>query len=75
MLAYILVQLKESDDKEILTHFSKFKEVKEAHLLFGEWDLLLKVDAANENALGTFVIEKVRKAKGVEATSTMIVAQ
>ena len=75
MLAFVLVQLKETGEKELLDYFKKLKEVKEAHLLFGEWDCLLKVEVANENALGTFVIEKLRKKSGVKSTSTMIVAK
>lgn len=75
MLAFVLVQLKDTHEKTLMSYFRKLKQVKEAHLLFGEWDCLLKVEVANENALGTFVIEKLRKKTGIESTSTMIVAK
>jgi len=75
MLAFILVQTKGGKEKNIFEYWSKLKEVKEAHILFGEWDFILKVEAKNENALATFVIEKVRNIPEVVNTNTMIVAQ
>ena len=74
MLAYVLVALLESDEKGILDKFTAHPEVKEGHILFGEWDLILKVDLPSSEALGTFVLDKIRSSKDVKMSSTLIVA-
>lgn len=75
MIAFVLVQTKGGKEKNIFEYWSKLKEVKEAHILFGEWDFILKVSTKNENELATFVMEKIRKIPEVTMTNTMIVAQ
>ena len=75
MLAYILVSLNESNEGMILSNFSDMPEVLEAHILFGEWDLLIKVKLDSAEEIGSFVIEKVRNLEEVGLTSTLIVAK
>lgn len=75
MLAYILITLEDANEKKILEVISKNKEVKEAHILFGEWDLIIKVEIENAEILAGFVLEKIRSIKGVKLTSTLISAK
>jgi DNA-binding Lrp family transcriptional regulator len=75
MHAYILVQLAESQEREVLDEFSDMPQVEEAHILFGEWDLIIKMAAKNPEDVASFVIEKIRKNPAVSLTSTLIVAK
>lgn len=75
MLAYVLIDLQEPGEKDIIDTIRNLKEVREAHVLFGEWDILAKVEVKNPNALGTFVMDKIRTLPEVKVTSTMIVAR
>ena len=75
MLAYVLISLQEAKEREILDEITEYDEVKEAHVLFGEWDIIAKVEVANPDALGTFVMEKIRTISEVKVTSTLIVAK
>lgn len=75
MLAYILVSLNEPNEGKILSTFSEMPEVLDAHILFGEWDLLLKVKLDSPEDVGSFVIDKVRSLEEVGLTSTLIVAK
>lgn len=75
MFAYILVSLTDKEEIKILEDFQDMPEVQEAHILFGEWDLILKVKLNSPEDVGSFVIEKVRSNPGVELSSTMIVAR
>jgi len=75
MYAYILVSLEESSETEILSEFSDLPEVEEAHILFGEWDLIVKLKADNPDDVASFVIEKIRSHEEVSLTSTLIVAR
>jgi len=75
MLAYVLVSLNEPNEESMLSNFVDMPEVLESHILFGEWDLLLKVQLDSAEAIGSFVIDKVRSLEEVELTSTLIVAK
>jgi len=75
MLAYVLVGLLECDEQECLDKLLSNKEVVEAHILFGEWDILAKIQAKTPEDAGTFVMEKIRSMPDVKITSTLIVAR
>lgn len=75
MLAYVLVSLNEPNESAVLDYFTGLPEVQETHILFGEWDLIIKVKLESAEAVGSFVIEKVRSQEDVELTSTLIVAR
>lgn len=75
MLAYVLMALKECNEQEIVDKLRDLKEVEEANVLFGEWDLIVKVETQNADSLGTFMMDKIRKIPEVKLSSTMIVAK
>lgn len=75
MLAYLQIGLDECDENAVLEHLRELEEVREAHILFGEWDALLKVEVKDSEALGNFVLEKLRTIPEINRTSTMIVAR
>ena len=75
MLAYVLIGLLECDEKEVIEKLLALKEVEEAHILFGEWDIIAKIKAENPEEAGTFVMEKIRSLPDVKITSTLIVAK
>jgi Lrp/AsnC family leucine-responsive transcriptional regulator len=52
---------------------AKFPEVQEVHIITGDWDLLIKLRAKNVEAIGQFVIDKLRFIKGIEKTLTCMV--
>jgi len=75
MLAYVLVNLNVPAEKELVQEFTGMPEVKEAHILFGEWDLILKISGKNSEDIASFVIDKVRSLEEVNLSSTLIVAK
>lgn len=75
MYAYILIGLNDCDEQIILDELQDLNEVEEAHILFGEWDLLVKLKVENAESVGTFVLENIRKLDEVQLTSTLIVAK
>ncbi|MBN1175017.1 Lrp/AsnC ligand binding domain-containing protein [Candidatus Woesearchaeota archaeon] len=75
MLAYILITAEKGLEQEIYNVLSDYSEILGVHILFGEWDLLVKLDVENTEALGTFVMDKVRVIEGVQMSSTLIVAK
>ena len=74
MKAFVLVALNGNHEREILERLKAMKEVKRAFILFGEWDLLAEVELQNAEALGAFVMDKIRSDNQVKLTSSLIVA-
>ena len=57
----------------VAEEISKFPEVQEVHIITGDWDLLVKLRAKNVEAVGKFVVDKLRHIKGLEKTLTCMV--
>ena len=47
-------------------------EVIEVHPLFGEYDILVKIECGDIDAIGEVIIKKIRSLKGIVDTKTLI---
>lgn len=59
--------------RDVAREVAKFDEVQEVHIISGDWDLLIKVRAMDVDAIGRFVVDKLRTVKGIEKTITCMV--
>jgi len=75
MLAYVQIALDSAREQNIYETLKSLQHVREVHILFGEWDMIAKLELPSPEALGTFVISNIRTIPGVRLTSTMIVAK
>jgi Lrp/AsnC family transcriptional regulator, leucine-responsive regulatory protein len=57
----------------VAEEIARFPEVQEVHIITGDWDLLIKLRAQNVDAIGKFVVDKLRLIKGLEKTLTCMV--
>jgi len=57
----------------IAEQIAKFPEVQDVHIISGDWDILIKIKEESVDAVGNFVIDKLRTVKGVEKTLTCMV--
>ncbi len=80
--AFILAQVSyrtKSDDetpvsqRDVAEQIARFPEVQEVHIITGDWDLLVKLRAESVDAVGKFVVDKLRLIKGLEKTLTCMV--
>ncbi|MEM2281073.1 MAG: Lrp/AsnC family transcriptional regulator [Candidatus Bathyarchaeia archaeon] len=79
--AFILASFSYRTNKEeaplsqraIAEQISKFPEVQEVHIISGDWDILIKVKDKDVDAIGRFVVDKLRTVKGIEKTLTCMV--
>jgi DNA-binding Lrp family transcriptional regulator len=79
--AFILASVSyraKSDDvpisqRVVAEEIARFPEVQEVHIITGDWDLLVKLRAENVDAVGKFVVDKLRLIKGLEKTLTCMV--
>ena len=59
--------------RAVAKEIAKFPEVQEVHIITGDWDLLVKLRAENVDAVGKFVVDKLRLIQGLEKTLTCMV--
>ncbi len=59
--------------RDVAEEIAHFPEVQEVHIITGDWDLLVKLRAENVEAVGKFVVDKLRRIKGLEKTLTCMV--
>ena len=59
--------------RTVAEEIAKFPEVQEVHIITGDWDLLVKLRAESVDAVGKFVVDKLRLIKGLEKTLTCMV--
>lgn len=59
--------------RAVAEEIAKFPEVQEVHIITGDWDLLIKLRAESVDAIGKFVVDKLRLISGLEKTLTCMV--
>ena len=57
----------------VAEEIAKLAEVQEVHIITGDWDLMIKLRAENVDAIGKFVVDKLRCIKGIEKTLTCMI--
>ena len=72
--AYILITTKSGSEKEVLAALKKSENVTDAQIVYGEYDLVVKVEVDDITKLNEFLLESVRTINGIKKTSTVIVA-
>lgn len=69
---FALLSISPLHEKAVYEHLTRIPEIVEVHPLFGEYDILVKIEAQDIDTIGTVVINKIRSAKGVVDTKTLI---
>ena len=72
-IGFALLSISPLHEKEVFEALeNKIQEIVEVHPLFGEYDILVKINCENIDNIGEVVIKKIRSLKGVTDTKTMI---
>ena len=72
---YILISVKHNKEQKLYDHLDTFDEVVDMNILFGEWDIIVKISMDETEKIGAFVMDNIRSQEEVEMTSTLIVAK
>jgi DNA-binding Lrp family transcriptional regulator len=73
--AYVLVSTEVGSEDEVLEELKKLKSVKEAHCVYGTYDIVAKIEADSMDELKEATTWKVRKINKVRDTLTMIITK
>ena len=73
--AFVLVKTEPSHERDVYLALTSHDAVKEVHALYGEFDLLARVQADDEFTLTRCIVEEIRPLDGIQDTKTMIGAE
>ena len=71
-IGFALLSISPLHEKTVYEALRSIPEITEVHPLFGEYDILLKIECPDIDSVGEVVINKVRSIKGVMDTKTLI---
>jgi len=71
--AYVLVNTEMGSEDDVLNRLKKLKNVKEAHTVYGSYDVVIKVESDTMDRLKEITTFEVRKIDQVRNTHTMII--
>ncbi len=71
-LGFALLTISPLHEKTVYESLTNLQEITEIHPLFGEYDILIKIECNNIDQIGETVIKKVRSLMGVMDTKTLI---
>ncbi len=71
-IGFALLTISPLKEKEVYDKLQEIPEVVEVYPLFGEYDILLKIETGDIDSIGDIVIHKIRTLQGVTDTKTLI---
>ena len=75
VLAYVLFKVSSGSERDVCKKLIEFDEVLHADILFGEYDVIAKVETPELYILEEFISLKIRNVPNVLVTTTMIVSR
>ena len=76
--AFVLVKVEPGHERDVMDSLMKLDEVREVHIVPGEWDIIAVVEAekgivvASDERVYDIVLDKIEKTKHVQDTNTMV---
>jgi DNA-binding Lrp family transcriptional regulator len=70
-IGFVLISAAPACEHDVYNKLSKVPEIIELHPLFGEYDLIAKIEADDFENLGVVVVNKIRSIDGVIDTKTL----
>jgi len=76
--AFVLVKVEPGHERDVMDSLMKLNEVREVHIVPGEWDIIAVVEAekgivvSSDERVYDIVLDKVEKTRHVQDTNTMV---
>ena len=75
VIAYVLITTATGKEGRILDQIRDLPELTEAHQLFGQYDILARLEADDYDKVCDVVLQKIRSISGVTGSRTLICAR
>jgi DNA-binding Lrp family transcriptional regulator len=73
--AFVLINSEIGAEEDVLKELKKIRNVKEAYVVYGVYDVIAKVEAETMDKLKDSVSRSIRRLDKVRSTLTMIVVE
>ena len=70
--AYVLINCETGDENSVLSNLRNIDSVKEAHGIFGAYDIIASLESDDQNEIRRDLTKTIRKIKKIRATLTLI---
>ncbi|MDP3103196.1 MAG: Lrp/AsnC ligand binding domain-containing protein [Candidatus Methanoperedens sp.] len=70
-VGFVLINVAPGMEKKVFDNMIKWDEIQELYPLFGDYDLIAKIQAPDYESLSDIVVKKVRAIKEVTETKTL----
>jgi len=70
-IGFVLMHISPLHEHEVFNKLSKIPEIIELHSLFGEYDLIAKIEAEDYESIAQIIIHKIRTIEGIVDTKTL----
>jgi DNA-binding Lrp family transcriptional regulator len=74
-IAFVLINSELGKEEELLKELRSIENVKEAHFVYGVYDVIVKVEAESMEKLKDLITFKIRRLSNVRSTLTMTVTE
>ena len=74
-VAFALINAELGKENDVLKELRSMNNVKEAHIVFGAYDIITKIETTGTDALKEIIASKIRRIANVRSTLTMTVAE
>ena len=71
VIGFVMISVRPPNVRKVYNELSKIPEIIELNALFGEYDLMAKIEAEDVDKLANIVIDKIRTIEGVSDTRTL----
>ena len=71
--AYVLINCETGDENSVLSNLRNINSVKEAHGIFGAYDIIANLESDNQDEIRRDLTKAIRKIKKIRSTLTLIV--
>ena len=71
VLGFVLMHISPLHEYEVFNKLLKLQEVIEVHPLFGDYDLIAKIEAKDYESIGEIIIHKIKIIDGITDTKTL----
>jgi len=75
LTAFVLISTDAGAEKEVLEKLKEIPEVTEAYIIYGVYDLVVKVRVERQEDLRDIVTNRLRKMEKIRSTLTMLAVE
>ena len=73
-IAFVLVNVEAGSEREVVRELQAIEHIREVYLVYGVYDILVKVEAESLEKLKETITYKIRRIPKIRSTQTQIIS-